>query len=178
MKSPILNQLTVAMTITQKENNCSCYNHVNSSQNMKEMEGGVKTVGVHLGCIFSERASTTCVFWPSPSPWPNQAPLSSLPDQTSTLAFHIHSALARAAHLWLSKTHHPWYLRFFIPHPRFGVKSFCYPGTGFASYWVSQPKDTNKPKTERRKDLLLLAASKENTGDLSQSSVSLNNRTW
>ena len=38
-----------------------------------------------------------------------------------------------------------------------------------------QPKDTTKPKTERRKDLLL-AASKENTGDLSQSSVSPNSK--
>ena len=39
-----------------------------------------------------------------------------------------------------------------------------------------EPKDTAKPKIERRKDLLLLAASKENTGDLSQSSVSLNSK--
>lgn len=176
MKSPILNQLTVAMTIIWKENSCSCYNYVNSSQNMKEMEGGDETAGVCFGCIFSKHASTTCVFWPSPSPWPNQAPLSSLLDQTSTLAFHIHSVLARAAQPWLSKTPHPWYLKFFIP-PIFGVKSFHYQGTGFASWWVSQPKDTNKPKTERRKDLLSLAASKD-TGDLSQSSVSLNKKTW
>ena len=34
------------------------------------------------------------------------------------------------------------------------------------------PKDTIKPKIRRRKDLLLLAARKQNTGDLSQSSVS------
>ena len=32
--------------------------------------------------------------------------------------------------------------------------------------------DTTKPKIGRRKDLLLLAPSKENTGDLSQSNVS------
>ena len=36
-----------------------------------------------------------------------------------------------------------------------------------------EPKDTAKPKIRRRKDLFL-AASKENTGDLSQSNVSLN----
>ena len=165
------------MTIIWKENSCSCYHHANSSPNMKETEGGDKTTGIPFGCIFSEHASTTCVFWPSRSPWPNQAPLSSLLDQTSTLAFHIHSVLARAAQPWLSKTPHPWYLKFFIS-PIFGVKSFHYPGTGFASWWVSQPKDTNKPKTERRKDLLSLAASKENTRDLSQSSVSLNKKTW
>ena len=35
-----------------------------------------------------------------------------------------------------------------------------------------EPKDATKPKNGRRKDLLL-AASKENTRDLSQSSVSL-----
>ena len=41
-----------------------------------------------------------------------------------------------------------------------------------------KPVDTNKPKIRRQKDLLLLAASKENlTGDLSQSSVSLNSKT-
>ena len=33
-------------------------------------------------------------------------------------------------------------------------------------------KDKTKPKIGRRKDLLLFAASKENTGDLCQSSVS------
>ena len=38
-----------------------------------------------------------------------------------------------------------------------------------------KPTDTTKPKIRRRKDLLL-AASKENTGDLSQSSVSLNSK--
>ena len=37
-------------------------------------------------------------------------------------------------------------------------------------------KDTTNPKIERRKDLLL-AASKENTGDLPQSSVSQNCKT-
>ena len=31
-----------------------------------------------------------------------------------------------------------------------------------------EPKDTTKPKIGRRKDLLSLAASKENTGDLSK----------
>ena len=36
-----------------------------------------------------------------------------------------------------------------------------------------EPKDTMKPKIGRRKNLLF-AASKENIGDLSQSSVSLN----
>ena len=39
-----------------------------------------------------------------------------------------------------------------------------------------EPKDTTKPKIGRRKELLLIAASKENTGDLSQSSVSRNNK--
>lgn len=39
-----------------------------------------------------------------------------------------------------------------------------------------QPKDTTKPKTGRRKDLLLFAASKENFRALSQSSVSLNSK--
>ena len=38
-----------------------------------------------------------------------------------------------------------------------------------------EPKDTTKPKSRRRKDLLL-AASKENTGDLSQSRVSWNSK--
>ena len=37
-------------------------------------------------------------------------------------------------------------------------------------------KDTTKPKFRRRKDLLLLAASKENTRVLSQSSVSPNSK--
>lgn len=37
-----------------------------------------------------------------------------------------------------------------------------------------EPKDTTKSKIWRRKDLLLLAASKENTEALSQSSVSQN----
>ena len=39
-----------------------------------------------------------------------------------------------------------------------------------------EPIDTPKPKIRRRKDLLL-AASKENTGDLSQSSVSPDSKT-
>ena len=39
----------------------------------------------------------------------------------------------------------------------------------------SEPTDTTKPKIRRRKELLL-AASKENTGDFSQSSVSLNSK--
>ena len=39
-----------------------------------------------------------------------------------------------------------------------------------------QPKDTTKPKTGWRKDLLLLAASRENSRALSQSSVSLNSK--
>ena len=39
-----------------------------------------------------------------------------------------------------------------------------------------EPKDTTKPKIRRRKDLSLLVASKENTGDLSQSSVSPNGK--
>ena len=43
--------------------------------------------------------------------------------------------------------------------------------------WVGvQPTNTTKPKIRRRKDLLLLAASKENTWDLSQSSVSQNSK--
>ena len=41
---------------------------------------------------------------------------------------------------------------------------------------VVQPKNTTKPKIRRKKDLLLLAVSKENTEDLSQSSVSLNRK--
>ena len=39
-----------------------------------------------------------------------------------------------------------------------------------------KPIDTTKPKIGRRRDLLLLAASKENTGDLSQSSGSRNSK--
>ena len=39
-----------------------------------------------------------------------------------------------------------------------------------------KPKDTTKPEIRRRKNLLLFAASKENTRDLSQSSVFLNSR--
>ena len=35
-----------------------------------------------------------------------------------------------------------------------------------------EPIETTKPKIGRRKDLLLLAAGKQNTGDHSQSSVS------
>ena len=38
-----------------------------------------------------------------------------------------------------------------------------------------EPKDTTKPKIRRRKDLPL-AASNENMGDLSQSSVALNSK--
>ena len=38
-----------------------------------------------------------------------------------------------------------------------------------------KPKDTSKPKIRRRRDLLL-AAGVENTGNLSQSSVSLNSK--
>ena len=38
-------------------------------------------------------------------------------------------------------------------------------------------KDTTKPKIRRGKDVLLLVASKEHTGDLPQSSVSLNSKT-
>ena len=38
-----------------------------------------------------------------------------------------------------------------------------------------EPKDTTKPKSGRRKDLLL-AVSRENTGDISQSCVSLNGK--
>ena len=39
-----------------------------------------------------------------------------------------------------------------------------------------EPKDTTKPKIRKRKDLLLVA-SKENTRDVSQSSVSPNSKT-
>ena len=39
-----------------------------------------------------------------------------------------------------------------------------------------KPKDTTKPKSGRRKDVLF-AASKENTGDPSQSTVSPNSKT-
>ena len=38
---------------------------------------------------------------------------------------------------------------------------------------VFEPIDTTKPKIERRKDILLPAVSEENTGDLSQSSISI-----
>ena len=42
--------------------------------------------------------------------------------------------------------------------------------------WVGiKPKDTTKPKSRRRKDLFL-AASKENTEDISQNSTSLNSK--
>ena len=44
------------------------------------------------------------------------------------------------------------------------------PSLGFDSWWVS--KDKTKPEIERKKDLLLLAANKDNIGHLSQSSVS------
>ena len=60
--------------------------------------------------------------------------------------------------------------------------SSALPGLGLVlpENWVHllvgvEPKDTNKPKIGRRK-YLLLAASKENTGDLSQSSVSSNSK--
>lgn len=39
-----------------------------------------------------------------------------------------------------------------------------------------KPKNPTKPKRGRKKDLLLLVASKNNTRDLSQSSASLNNK--
>ena len=39
-----------------------------------------------------------------------------------------------------------------------------------------KPIDTTEPNVGGKKDALLLAASKENTGDLSQSSVSLNGK--
>ena len=39
-----------------------------------------------------------------------------------------------------------------------------------------EAQDTPKSKTEKKKDLLLLAAAKESTGDLSQSSVSPNSK--
>ena len=50
----------------------------------------------------------------------------------------------------------------------------------FPENWVCllvgvEPKDTTKPEIRRRKDLLL-AASKENTGDFFQSSVSPNSK--
>ena len=41
---------------------------------------------------------------------------------------------------------------------------------------VIKPLDTTKVKNRRRKDLLLLAASKWDPGDLSQSSVSPNSK--
>lgn len=40
-----------------------------------------------------------------------------------------------------------------------------------------EPIDTTKPKSRRRKGFSLLAASEENTGDISQSSVSRNSKT-
>ena len=39
-----------------------------------------------------------------------------------------------------------------------------------------KPIDTTEPNVGGKKDALLLAAGKENTGDLSQSSVSLNSK--
>ena len=45
-----------------------------------------------------------------------------------------------------------------------------YLNTGFTSLIGVEPKDTTKPKSGRRKDLLL-AAGKEDLGDLSQSSL-------
>ena len=39
-----------------------------------------------------------------------------------------------------------------------------------------EPEDTTKSRIRRRKDLLLLAASKENTGDLSQNGISLSSK--
>jgi len=39
-----------------------------------------------------------------------------------------------------------------------------------------QPKDKTKPKHGRRNGLLLLGAKKENTEDISQSSISLNGK--
>ena len=39
-----------------------------------------------------------------------------------------------------------------------------------------EPKDTTEAKSGRKKDLLLLEASKENSGDFPQSSVSLNSK--
>ena len=51
----------------------------------------------------------------------------------------------------------------------------CYPKTTFGLVGV-KPKDTTKPEIRTRKNLLFFAASKENTRDLSQSSVFLNSR--
>ena len=53
---------------------------------------------------------------------------------------------------------------------------FCYPKNGVRLLVGVEPEDTTKPKIRRRKDLLL-AASKEHTGDLSQRSVSPNGKT-
>ena len=60
-----------------------------------------------------------------------------------------------------------------LGHP--SEMSQCYLKTRFASQWVSANRH-NQAKIRRRKDLLLLAASKENAGDLSQNSVSLNSK--
>ena len=70
-----------------------------------------------------------------------------------------------------------WYnnIALYVSHYQI-LFSFCYPKN-----WVRllegvvKPKDATKPKGRRRKDLLL-AASKGNAGDLSQSSVSLNSK--
>ena len=59
----------------------------------------------------------------------------------------------------------------YAPAPNLCHFSKCYLKTGFTSWWVIEPVSTTKLKIRRRKDLLL-AASKENTGGLSQSSVS------
>ena len=52
----------------------------------------------------------------------------------------------------------------------------CYPKNWVHLLVAVKPKDTTKPKIRRRRDLLLLAAGKEITGDPSQSSVSLNSK--
>lgn len=58
---------------------------------------------------------------------------------------------------------------------------FCVPSL-LPENWVHllvgvKPVDTTKPKSGRKKDLLLLKESKENTGGPSKSSVSLNSKT-
>ena len=40
-----------------------------------------------------------------------------------------------------------------------------------------EPEDTTKSRIRRQKDLLLLAVSKETTGDLSQNGISLSSKT-
>ena len=56
------------------------------------------------------------------------------------------------------------------------IKEILLPRTWVCLLVGVEPKDTTKAKIRKKKDLLLFAASKEHTGDLPQSSVSLNSK--